>query len=257
MTHHFNWASCTNTLVSSFGFWLRQVVFVRVSLLVRQQDYTKTTKRISTKGPLTFSADPDKETDEGISSQCPSTCCLGSGLLLSLCLYLLAATGLTSSVRPPASFSKDFTFTLSLVWFSESFCFQNRPRDGSFWSSDPTEDADSGSNTPSVHVKVNPALRRRCIDSAPGQKCILLTTLTESWWSAEGRTGLCWWSAACCRTVTTGWGSAGPGRCWLSGSWFCWHSAAWDTKEDKTASVIYLYLFYYLALYLRAPHKQR
>ena len=73
-------------------------------------------------------------------------------------------------------------------------------------------------------------------------ECVLLTTLTESWWSAEGRTGLCWWFAACCRTVTAGWGSAGPGRCWLSNSWFCWHSAAWDTKEEQF-SVCYLSVF--------------
>lgn len=50
-----------------------------------------------------------------------SSCCLGSGLFLALCLYLLAVTGLTSSVRPPASSSKDFTFTLSLS------VSQNRP----------------------------------------------------------------------------------------------------------------------------------
>ncbi len=39
-----------------------------------------------------------------------------------------------------------------------------------------------------------------------------LPALTESWLSAEGQTVLCWWFAACCRTATAGWGSAGLGR---------------------------------------------
>lgn len=79
--------------------------------------------------------------------------------------------------------------------------------------------------------------------------------LTESWLSAEGRRVLCWWSAACCRTARAGWGFAGLGRCWLSNSLFCWHSAAWNTKRSRSAFLIYLYFLLLTLLYYR--HKQK